>query len=222
MQTVWMSWLVRQGSSQVHTHKKTLLLTPLSSLSKLIHSTVTHLLLTSDTATQHPPIFNLLKIKAQDSLGEEDVARWWIGDKRSAPPESKTTSQPTDWVTQMPLKNFAIAFNQGINLQEKTPPCLPRGQSHRRSIVVMMRHACNEDIWTQEKLKLKFRCGPPAWFNLCGRRTFWTSACARSSSGRGRAQRTRQGPAAGHSRGVVGVVCIRTGRNAVARSTWNF
>ena len=56
--------------------------------------------------------------------------------------------------------------------------------------------------------------------HLCGRRTFWTSACARSSSGRGGAQRTRQGP--GHSRGIVGVVRIRSGRNAVARSTWNF
>ena len=41
---------------------------------------------------------------------------------------------------------------------KKTPPCLPRGQSHRRSIVIMMRHASNEDTWTwtQEKLKLKF------------------------------------------------------------------
>ena len=49
-------------------------------------------------------------------------------------------------LTQMPLKNFAIAFNQGLNLQKKTPPCLPRGQSHRRSIVVTMRHACNEAL----------------------------------------------------------------------------
>ena len=56
-------------------------------------------------------------------------------------------------LTQMPLKIFAIPFYPGLNLQKKTPPCLPLGQSHRRSIVVTMRHACNEDTWTQEKLK---------------------------------------------------------------------
>ena len=64
-----------------------------------------------------------------------------VGESVTSPVLRLSPRQLHNLLTQMPLKNFAIAFNQGLNLQKKTPTCLPRRQSHRRSIVVTMRHA---------------------------------------------------------------------------------
>ena len=93
----------------------TLLFPHLSSLCKLLHCTVKYLVLTCDTATQHPPMFKLRKTKTQYSPCEEDAGRWsWsVGDKRlrsASPAESKTISRPT----QMPLNIFTSTLSQGL------------------------------------------------------------------------------------------------------------
>ena len=90
-----------------------LLFPHLSSLSKLLHRTVKHLVLSCDNATQQPLKFNRHKTNMQYSPCEEDARRWSVGDKRlrSAPPaSSKTISRPT----QMPLNIFAITLSQGL------------------------------------------------------------------------------------------------------------
>ena len=114
-----MRWLVRQGSSSLTHTQKTLLLTPLSSLSKLIHSTVTHLLLTCDTATKHPPIFNLLKTKLRH--GTHLVKKTsHVGESVTSVALRLSPRQLHNLLTQMPLKNFTIALNQGLKGEVRT------------------------------------------------------------------------------------------------------
>ena len=79
----------------------------LSSLSKLLHPTVKHLVLTCDTAAQHPLKFTLRKTKTL-TLWRRRWTLVSLGDKRlrSAPPaETQTISRPTQmpWISsQLP------------------------------------------------------------------------------------------------------------------------
>ena len=218
MQTVWMRWLVRQGSSwHTHTHKKN------SAVDTSVFSQQTH--------TQHSYTFtsnlrycNTTPTNFQSPQNKSTGLTWW---RRSRTLVNRWQAQRSAWVQD----NFTTHWLKSLwktsqLLSTRDFTCTKR--HHRVSLVVRVtvdRSSSRCGMHATKTLDFrKVEAQVSTWFscfNLCGRRrTFWTSACARSSSGRGGAQRTRQSP--GHSRGIVGVVRIRSGRNAVARSTWNF
>ena len=95
-----------------------LLFPPLSSLSKLLHSTVKHLVLACDTATQHPLKFKLRKTKTLTSdlvkktldVGQS-VTSGYAALRPLIDDESQTISRPTQI---MPLNIFAITLSQGL------------------------------------------------------------------------------------------------------------
>ena len=220
MQTVWMRWLVRQGSSShTHTHtQKKLCCWHLCLLSA--NSTAQH----SYTFTSNLRYCNTTPTNFHSPQNKSTGLTWW---RRSRTLVNRWQAQRSAWVQD----NFTTYWlkclwktSQLLSTRDLT--CTKR--HHRVSLVVKV---------TVDRSSS--RCGMHATKTLELIKKSWSSSfdlvlllqslrAADILNFRMRAllkrprRSSKNQTRPGHSRGVVGGVRIRSGRNAVARSTWNF
>ena len=133
---LWLHRILTCETRMVFRHTP-LLFPHLSSLSKLLHRTVKHLVLTCDTATQHPLKFKLRKTKTLTLWRRRWtlVSRWqleaaaqrsarWVLDNFTA------CSNAFEYLRNYPQPGTCKA---AIKLKDTTVSCCLGGQSHRRS-----------------------------------------------------------------------------------------
>ena len=219
MQTVWMRWLVRQGSSS-HTQKKN------SAVDTSVFSQQTH--------TQHSYTFtsnlrycNTTPTNFQSPQNKSTGLTWW---RRRRTLVNRWQAQRSAWVQD----NFTTYWlkcpwktSQLLSTRDLT--CKKR--HHRVSLVVKVtvdRSSSRCGMHATKTLELELKKSWSSSFDVV---LLVQSAAADILNFRMRAlfkrprrsskNQTRSRPQSGRRRRSHMRICIRTGRNAVARSTWN-